>query len=263
MQKFKNFLRRTFQWRIFYLAKILFRLFGKSWNAFYRQLLNYQERRTTLDQILQRPQEQGVVGNPRGLYAWSGGAYHLQFMKDHGLQKDMTVFDFGCGYGRTAIPVIHYLDAEKYIGVDLSDRRIGMANEWVARENLLDKKPNFLANIDNSLPYLEDNSIDVVWTWSVFTHMPLDDIRQTLKSMRRVLKTDGIIYFHYVAFLDGEEGYREPSATFKDFYWSNQEISQVVQEAGFKATRVDDWLDNIDEKIQKDSVMLVLSKGAE
>lgn len=260
MKKIKAFLRKTFQWKVFYLAKVLFHLFGKSWNAFYRQLLNYQERRTTLDQILQRPQAGGVEGNPRGLYAWSGGEYHLAFMKQHGLQEGMSVYDFGCGYGRTGIPVIRYLEPGKYTGVDLSDRRIGMANEWVIRENLEDKRPNFLASIDNKMPYLADGAIDVVWTWSVFTHMPLEDIRETLTAMRRVLATDGIIYFHFVAYLEGEEGYREPTATFKDFYWTRQEIDQVVHASGFRSVRADDWIDNLDEKMKKDSVMLILSK---
>ena len=259
MKNFKAIARNNLQWKGYNVLRIAFRLFGRPWNAFYRRLLNFQERRTTLDQILQRPQATDVVGNPRGLYAWSGGEYHLAFMRENGLGEDMRVFDFGCGYGRTGIPLIRYLARDRYVGVDLSDRRIAMAQEWVKREYLEDKQPLFLVSTDNSLPYLKDETVDVVWTWSVFTHMPLDEIRQTLRAMRRVLTPNGIIYFHYVAYLDGEEGKREPTATFKDFYWTKQTIDQVVQKCGFKSVRAANWKDNLDEKMNKDSVMLILS----
>lgn len=251
---------RKFRWKMLPFIKYVFLFFGRSWNDFYRWMLNLQERNTTLDMILQSPKSPSEGGNKFGLLAWGMGEYYLEFMKAHGLQPDHVVLDYGCGYGRAAIPLVRYLEPGKYIGTELCDKRVALAEEWVAREGLDDKSPKFIISTDNSMPYLQDQSVDVMWTYSVFTHMPEKEVHQVLDALKRVLKPNGIVYFNYNTSIEGEVG---TAPTVKDFYWENDVIEAVAQSHGFNTERASDWEDTIDPKLKKESIMLMLTHGTD
>lgn len=244
------------RWKLLPLVKWGFLLVGKSWNDFYRWMLNLQERHTTLDMIFRHPGKPTEGERCRGLLAWGLGEYHLSFMQAHGLKSNQIVLDFGCGYGRTAVPLLKYLEPGNYVGTELSDKRVALAKEWVEREGLQGKKPCFVVSTDNTMPYLEDGSIDVVWTLSVFTHMPEKELHQVLAAFRRVVKPDGVVYFHYNSPLPGAPSVKP---TVKDFYWENDAITQIICSHGFSVERIEDWEDNLDAKIQSTSNMLRLT----
>lgn len=246
---------RRLRLRLLPFVKWGFLLFGKSWNDFYRWMLNLQERNTTLDMILDRPDALGGAGRGRGLFAWRSGEYYVRFMRDHGLRPDHRVLDFGCGYGRAAIPLLKFSEPGNYLGTELSDKRIELARDWVAREGLEDRKPVFVVSTDNSMPYIEDRSIDIVWTYSVFTHMPEKEIHETLDAFKRVLKPDGVAYFHFNAPKPDAEGSKP---TVKDFFWEYEKIDEIVRGHDFDFKRIRTWEDTLDEKIQQTSIMLQL-----
>ncbi len=248
---------RKLRWKLLPLVKWGFLLVGKSWNDFYRWMLNLQERHTTLDMIFRHPGKPGEGGKCRGLLAWGLGEYHLTFMLAHGLKPEQKVLDFGCGYGRTAIPLLKCLEPGNYVGTELSDKRAALAREWVEREGLEDKKPLFVVSTDNTMPYLEDASIDVVWTLSVFTHMPEKELRQVLATFQRVVRLRGVVYFHYNSPLPGTPAAKP---TVKDFYWKNDVIAKIIHAHGFSIERMEDWEDNLDPKIQQASNMLRLTR---
>ena len=178
-------------------------------------------------------------------------------MQEFGLRPEHTVLDFGCGYGRTAIPLIKYLNAGKYIGTELSDTRLLLAKEWVKREELEDFEPLFISSTDNNMPFLRDESVDVIWTLSVFTHMPEQEMHEVLSAFHRVLKKNGIVYFHYNSPTNAEVVYKP---TVKDFYWDSVFIEQTVLSHGFTFHRVENWIDELDNKIGAKSNMLRLQK---
>lgn len=244
---------RRIRLRLLPFIKYLFILFGKSWNDFYRWMLELQERNTTLDTILRNPRQ----NTGRGLFAWWLGEYHCSFMREFGLRPEHTVLDFGCGYGRTAIPVIKYLKTGKYIGTELSDKRLLLAKEWVKREELEGLEPLFISSTDNTMPYLRDESVDVIWTLSVFTHMPEKEMHEVLSAFYRVLKKTGIVYFHYNSPTNAEVVCKP---TVKDFYWDSVFIEQTVVSHGFTFHRVENWIDELDKKIGMKSNMLRLEK---
>ncbi|MAO90915.1 MAG: hypothetical protein CMM78_06810 [Rhodospirillaceae bacterium] len=219
----------------------LFRLTGQDWNAFYTWLLNRLERDNSLEQIFEKYPSNS--GKERGLYDWSRGEYHVEFLQRLGLKPHHKVFDFGCGYGRTGIPLAKYLDAGNYIGVDLSGRRIEMAEEWVKKEGIEQKNPVFLTRSDNKLSWLDDKSIDVIFTYSVFTHMPKDDMIEILVASRRVLKDDGMFIFNYSkSYSDVLE---QPS--IKDFRYPAQEIYDMLDTLGYDYEERTDWDDDLED----------------
>jgi SAM-dependent methyltransferase len=250
---------RKLRWKLLPMVKWCFYLCGQDWNAFYRWMLNTQERNTTLDSILKSSGTLQGGEIRRGLYSWAMGDYHIRFMLNYGLEHHHTVLDFGCGYGRTAIPLIRFLQEGKYVGVDLSDKRIALAEEWIAREELSEKAPRLFAAADNAMPYLEDSSVDVIWTYSVFTHIPPKEVRELLVTVWRVLRQGGIFHLNYNRPLAGET---DTTPSLKDYYWTKDDLEALITEIGFEFDEADDWRDKMDEKLRKESVMLILRKNS-
>ncbi len=124
-----------------------------------------------------------------------------------GLTKDSTVLEIGCGPGRLPIGIIDRVgDIRKYIGIDVSATPI----EWCQR-HITRNHPNFqfihsnvqnprynktgkMSQSDFGLPS-PDNSIDIVYHYSVFSHLVEADIRAYLAEFRRVMRMGGKMFF--------------------------------------------------------------------
>jgi SAM-dependent methyltransferase len=121
----------------------------------------------------------------------------------HGLKPEHRVLDVGCGVGRVALPLTHYVTSGTYDGFDIVKRWI----RW-CRRNITRAHPNFRfthANVWNShynrrgvpasafrFPY-EDASFDFVFATSVFTHLDPAAARNYLHEAQRVLAPGGTL----------------------------------------------------------------------
>ena len=119
------------------------------------------------------------------------------------LRPEESVLDVGCGVGRIAIPLTQYLAGEgSYDGFDI----VGPGIEW-CRQRITTKYPRFifkLLDVTNTLynpagrvdplevrfPY-EDETFDLVFVVSVFTHMLPQGVEHYLSEIFRVLKSEG------------------------------------------------------------------------
>lgn len=126
-----------------------------------------------------------------------------------GLKPHETVLDAGCGVGRIAVPLTGYLnDQGSYEGFDVGPQGIA----W-CRDNITSRYPNFrfeLADIYNAhynpksklkaheyrFPY-DDQSFDLVFMASVFTHLLPEDMEHYLGEISRVLKAGGRCVISY------------------------------------------------------------------
>jgi ubiquinone/menaquinone biosynthesis C-methylase UbiE len=104
---------------------------------------------------------------------------------------DRRVLDFGCGSGRTLVPLaIEAPDADLW-GCDIDGRSI----EWA--QNNLSSEFHFLEN--DELPPLElaEATFDLVYGMSVFTHL-VDTWSDWLLEVHRVLKVGGYGIFSFL-----------------------------------------------------------------
>ena len=122
------------------------------------------------------------------------------------LSINSRVLDVGCGVGRLPIGILNQIgNIDKYFGIDVSTRAIEWCQRFINRGH-----PTFQfihidmenqrynphgKKIDNkySLPF-NDKEFDIIYLYSVFSHMPIDDIKLYLKEFRRLLSPSGKIF---------------------------------------------------------------------
>jgi SAM-dependent methyltransferase len=133
--------------------------------------------------------------------------YHFHALAEHiPIEPGHSVLEIGCGIGRDAMLLTDILEhSGNYLGIDIIKESI----DWCTI-NITAKHPRFrfrhfdisdqlhnprgrLRTRDTSIP-LPDNSVDRIFLWSVFTHMPISAISHYLREFARVLKPTGKVF---------------------------------------------------------------------
>ena len=107
-----------------------------------------------------------------------------------GVSQDFSewkILDFGCGYGRFARIFTHEVQFHNYFGVDPWEDAIEICHG----NNLGD---NFSVSeyLPVQLPF-EDNSFDLIFAFSVFTHLSFNATQIALNTLFKYLKDDGFL----------------------------------------------------------------------
>src|SRR6185312_1001449 len=76
----------------------------------------------------------GLVGRPEA-YAFKQ-QFQMSFLRGQGLLPRHSLLDYGCGVLRGGIPLIRYLDAGNYVGLDIRAEALIAAQEAIRRERL-------------------------------------------------------------------------------------------------------------------------------
>ncbi len=164
-----------------------------------------------------------------------------------GLLPRHHVLDIGCGIGRCALPLTTYLsDAGGYCGFDI--REDGIA--W-CKEHMEARFPHFrfqhvdLANATYRpggktepdhfrFPY-SDDSFDLVFSKSVFTHLRAPVVRSYVQETRRVLKPGGkSLHTFFLLTDESREGQANGRAQF-DFRYPVRDGATVSRSEPEKA----------------------------
>lgn len=143
-----------------------------------------------------------------------GGNYHkigeqifTQLIDHAGLRPDYRVLDIGCGTGRVAGHLVNYLNSTgHYVGFDVAKaaiatcrrrfREIAPHFEFICvdvKNGDYNHRANMAADVFK-FPLI-DESFDFVFATSVYSHMPISEVRQYLCETSRVLKKNGVTFF--------------------------------------------------------------------
>ncbi len=109
----------------------------------------------------------------------------MLIQQGNGLSRNTQVMDFGCAWGRIIRYWLRDLPAKNLHGFDIEDRFLSIAKQHV-------RGPNYtLSQARPPLP-APDSSFDVIYAFSVFSHLPRDVADAWIEEFARVLKPGGI-----------------------------------------------------------------------
>lgn len=150
----------------------------------------------------------------------SQGDGHVAVLRHHGLRDGMSVYDLGCGCGRTAMALQRSGWKGAYKGADIMRPLVNYLNE---------KCPGYEAIVHRELTIAApDASQDIIFHWSVFTHLRPEECYLYMLDIFRALKPGGKLVFSFLELEDpahhqifrnqvkwfGEKGWSETLDTF-------------------------------------------------
>lgn len=176
-----------------------------------------------------------------------------------GLTLDSRVLDIGCGPGRLPIGILNRVgDIQKYHGIDVSMTPVRWCTRHITRKhptfrfthiNVYNQRYNKTGTSSQTefrLP-VEENAADIIYLYSVFSHLKRDDIAAYLREFRRVLAPAGNIFL--TAFVEADvPDETENPADYGDIPWhgplhcvrfSNTFFKDLLAHHGFAINRQD------------------------
>ena len=153
----------------------------------YRRIVRNKLRQMPHDRALALAQAIGAESMETFV---SQGDGHVAVLRHNGLIDGMAVYDLGCGCGRTAQALRRSGWQGTYTGADVVPELL---------EELARQCPDY-ATVLNTAPTImaSDGSLDMVFHWSVFTHLfPAEAYLYTAETFR-ALKPGGRMVFSFL-----------------------------------------------------------------
>ena len=118
------------------------------------------------------------------------GDGHVEVLRRYGLADGMSIFDVGCGCGRTAQALVRSGWRGDYSGTDVVGRFV---------TELKRKCPGYKAFV-HAEPSIsaDDRSLDMVFHWSMVTHVPVEECYLSIEDTFRALKPGGCLVFSFL-----------------------------------------------------------------
>jgi SAM-dependent methyltransferase len=176
----------------------------------------------------------------------SQGDGHLAVLRHHGLTDGMAIYDLGCGCGRTAQALHRTGWQGNYTGADVVPELLEeLARQCPGYTTVLNFAPTIVA---------PDVSLDMVFHWSVFTHLfPTESYLYMLDSFR-ALKPGGKLVFSFLEMEDPDhdrvwqnnlaEVRKGNAAEQLDMFLHRDWIRRFARDAGFCEPRFTDGSDD-------------------
>ena len=178
-----------------------------------------------------RVERNGYKGAVGAVADWERhGALQFEFLKAQGLQPQHYLLEIGCGTGRLARKVVPYLGQANYRGCDISGAALSAAEQLAAEEGWKCKLPQFSRSMSDA--WL---SVDFVWAFSVFIHVPRAVMVYLMRSAAQLMKPDARFLFSYVPEKTDER------TGLKQFRHTERTYIECTEMAGLTFQRVLSW----------------------
>lgn len=186
----------------------------------------------------------GKIFIGQGDFTATGETLMQHVIETCALKPDQHVLDIGCGIGRLARPLTIFLNEKgSYEGFDVVEEGIN----WCKKN--YQGHPNFnfqyiplrndLYNLDTeqsadlfTFPY-QNHSFDVVVLTSVFTHMQMEEVKNYIAEIERVLKPGGHCFATFFIINKKTETYLDKSSNpffpyrFKHYFLHDPKVKDA------------------------------------
>ncbi|WP_244296472.1 class I SAM-dependent methyltransferase [Stappia sp. TSB10GB4] len=120
------------------------------------------------------------------------GRIHLELLRSLGLKDGDSLIDLGCGSGRTARQLAAN-GSYRYLGIDVVKDLIDYARAHTPADY------RFHISTDLTIP-AQDASADIVYSFSLFTHLLHEESYLYMQEVQRVLRPGGTFLFSFLEF---------------------------------------------------------------
>lgn len=120
-----------------------------------------------------------------------------------GLNANSKVLDIGCGSGKLLIGILESIgEIRYYYGIDVDHKAITWCNnnlklDWTKFTYIGVRNDRYNPagyDIDGRFSFPTNQHFDIIYLYSVFSHMITNDIRLYLKEFKRLLKPGGYVF---------------------------------------------------------------------
>ena len=121
-----------------------------------------------------------------------------------GLNSESRILEIGCGSGRLPVGLIStHQSIERYVGLDVDVEAVRWCERWIAPEHATFQfvhidvyneryNPTGATCLDDRFRFdVADQSCDIIYLYSVFTHMEIDDVRVYMREFKRIMAPKG------------------------------------------------------------------------
>lgn len=160
--------------------------------------------------------------NSSGMVQWVGGGNPMKIGQNHvsliknsvPFDPDWSVLDFGCGLGRTSASMLDALSANgSLVGVDIVEPMVDFCDSHIrprygnaqffatsTLNPLYEGRKTNTSSIDETILFRDfEGRFNLIYAFSVFTHLGPDDTEKYFHTLRKCLKPNG--HFVFSAFL--------------------------------------------------------------
>jgi SAM-dependent methyltransferase len=131
-------------------------------------------------------------------------AFQIDFLQRMGLAKQHQLLDLGCGTLRGGLPLIAYLSAGNYTGIDVRAEVIEEALRELEEAGLEERYPR-ISHVDSLAELDLHASYDFIWAFGVLMHLEDRDLETAFGFAARHLRAGGRFYAN-VHLGDGQLG---------------------------------------------------------
>lgn len=168
----------------------------------------------------------------------------FSYLRLRGLRQHHRVLDVGCGPLRLGAALLPYLVDGWYYGQDINANTLSLGRKVLERLAIASQRFNLIASDDFTFPGVENGSIDVAFSNSLFSHLTMNSILRCLLRVRATLKVDGVYYSTFFLVEDGEDWNRAIPRKQRDvsfhsnpssdpYHYTEGMMAALAREAGF------------------------------
>ena len=118
--------------------------------------------------------------------------FQIEMLKVQGLEAFHDFLEIGCGPLTAGIPLIDYLESDRYTGVDVRSSVLDMSWREVGKAGLSSKNPRLICSSSFASNELGDRRFDYVYSFSVLYHLSDAILDSYFLAVSKRLKPSGV-----------------------------------------------------------------------